>query len=456
MQKASALTNLIRFGSGIALGGRLPKLDWPGKLITLRHRMRFLIRAALALIAVVFLVPEPTGASIIFKPGKKAEYVTPGEEEISGNASEIYQTAQSAEKEGNLKRAIRAYKTLVKRHPKDGLASTALFRAAQLQEETRQYTPAADSYLQLVERYATSTHFDEAIEGQFRVGEIYLNGKKLKVLGIPVASALDRAVTIFANVVRTAPYGRYTARAQFNIGMAREKQGANDAAIQAYQAVVDKFPNEPIAVDAQYQIGYIWFTAAQLGTNDAAAANHAKTAFQDFLFHYPKSEKAAQAHKNLDILEHKQTNNSFKVAKFYDKQKYYRAAVIYYNEVIRQQPGSEESNQAKKRIDQLRAKLGDAALQPAIPVSENTKKKAEAHGGGAARSGPAKPGAPNNEAPLPAPDGDSSLPPPASLAPDTTTAPAPLPPLPGASTSSDPSSAPGDSSSPEESALPAP
>jgi outer membrane protein assembly factor BamD len=219
---------------------------------------------------------------------------------------------------------------------------------------------------------------------------------------------------------------------------------------------VDKFPNEPIAVDAQYQIGYIWFTAAQLGTNDAAAANNAKTAFQDFLFHYPKSEKAAQARKNLDILEHKQTNNSFKVAKFYDKQKYYRAAVIYYNEVIRQQPGSEESDKAKKRIDQLRAKFGDAALQPAIPVSQNARKKPEAPGGRTAGSGSARPGAPNNEAPLPASESESSLPPPASLAPDTTTAPGPLLPQPGTSTSSDPSSAPRASSSPEESALPAP
>jgi hypothetical protein len=124
--------------------------------------------------------------------------------------------------------------------------------------------------------------------------------------------------------------------------------------------------------------------------------------------------------------------------------------------VIRQQPGSEESNEAKKRIDQLRAKLGDAALQPAIPVSQNVKKKPEAHGGRTAGSGSAKPGAPNNEAPLPASDGDSSLPPPASLAPDTTTAPEPLLPLPGTSTSSDPASAPGASVAPEESALPAP
>src|SRR6266576_610109 len=418
--------------------------------------MQFLIRVVLVLIAVVFFVPEPSGSSIIFRPGQKAEYVPPGEETISGNAAEIYQTAQTAEKENNLKRAIRAYKTLVKRHPKEALAPTALFRAAQLQEQTHQYTPAADSYLQLVEKYASSAHFDEAIEGQFRVGEIFLNGKKLKVLGIPIASALDRAVTIFANVVRTAPYGRYTARAQFNIGMAREKQGANDAAIQAYQAVVDKFPNEPIAVDAQYQIGYIWFTAARTGTKDFAATTNAKTAFEDFLFHYPNSEKAAQTRANLQLLERKQTASSYKVAKFYDKQKYYRAAVIYYNEVIRQQPGSAESNEAKKRIDQLRAKVGDAVLQPALSTAAAGKKKGDTHGGRIARGGSAKPGPANNEAPLPAPETDVSLPPPASLAPDTTTAPEPVPASPSTTTSSGASPAPEASASPVASASPAP
>src|SRR6476646_7106571 len=418
--------------------------------------MQFVIRVFLVISAALFLLPEPGVGSVIFQPGKKARYVPPGEEEISGEATELFQIGQTAEKEGNIKRAINAYKSLVKRHPKDALAPNALFRCAQLQEQRHMYTPASESFLQLVERYPSSSHFEEAIEGQFRIGEVYLNGKKLKVLGIPVASALDRAVTIFANVVRTAPYGRYTARAQFDIGLAREKQGANDAAIQAYQAVVDKFPNEPIAVDAQYQIGYIWFTAAQRGTNDAAAANNAKTAFQDFLFHYPKSEKAAQARKNLDILEHKQTNNSFKVAKFYDKQKYYRAAVIYYNEVIRQQPGSEESNEAKKRIDQLRAKFGDAALQPALAVSQTGKKKGDAHGARTAETGSAKPSAANNEAPLPVSETDSSLPPPASLAPDTTTAPDPLLPVPGTSHRSDPSPAAGASASPDASASPAP
>jgi outer membrane protein assembly factor BamD len=422
--------------------------------------MQFVIRVFLVIAAALFLLPEPGVGSVIFQPGKKARYVSPGEEEISGDATELFQIGQTAEKEGNTRRAINAYKSLVKRHPKDALAANALYRCAQLQEQRHMYTPAAESFLQLVERYPSNPHFEEAIEGQFRIGEVFLNGKKLKVLGIPIASALDRAVTIFANVVRTAPYGKYTARAQFDIGLCREKQGANDAALQAYQAVVDKFPTEPLAVDAQYQIGYIWFTASQKGTNDAAAANNAKTAFQDFLFHYPKSEKAAQARANLDILEHKQTTNSYKVAKFYDKQKYYRAAVIYYNEVIRQQPGTDESNEAKKRIDQLRAKFGDAALQPALAGAQSGKKKGEVPGARTAASGSAKPGAPNNEAPLPVSETDSSLPPPASLAPDTTTAPDPLLPVPGTSTStstsSDTSSPAGASASPDASASPAP
>src|SRR5919201_2263948 len=152
--------------------------------------MQLVIRALLVLAFTLVLLPEPGTASIIFKSGEKAKYVPPGEEELSGDAAELYQIGQKAENEGNNKRAIRAYKTLVRRHPKDALAPTALYRCAQLQEQTHEYTPAADSYLQLVERYPSSPHFDEAIEGQFRVGEIYLNGKKLKFLGIPLASAL--------------------------------------------------------------------------------------------------------------------------------------------------------------------------------------------------------------------------------------------------------------------------
>jgi outer membrane protein assembly factor BamD len=416
---------------------------------TLKSPMFFPMRTLFLSLALAAISVAPASASVIFKPGEKAKYIAPGEEEISGNAEEVFHIGQEAELKGNYKRAIRAYRTFMRKYTRDALAPGAVFRAAQLEEKIKDYLPAAENYRWLMEKYPADLHFDESIEGLFRIGEMYLNGKKIKFLGISMANAHDRAVEIFASVIRTAPYGKYTARAQFDIGLAREKDGANDAAIQAYQAVVDKFPNDPVAIDAQYQIGYIWFTAAKQGTKDYAATERARTAFQDFLFRFPNSEKAAQAKANLNLLQRKTTSTAMTIAKFYDKQKYYRAAVIYYNEVIRQQPGSTESAFAQKRIDQLRAKVGDAVIEPLKTDAADAKKKKSEHEGQTARAGPSMRGSANEVAPLPPSEQDASLPPPASLMPDNTTAPPSLEPA-----TSESSSAP--EASPDASASPAP
>jgi outer membrane protein assembly factor BamD len=397
---------------------------------------------------------EAGQASIIFRPGEKVKYVAPGEEEISGNAQQLFDKAQEAEKEGNMGRAIKVYIHLLRKYPKDALAPDATYRAAQLLEFEGDYMKAANTYRWLVERYPSSPNFDEAIEGQFRVGEMYLSGKKIKLMGIPIGTSMDRAVEIFAAIVRTAPFGRYTARAQFDIGLARQKQSANDAAIQAYQAVIDKFPNDPIAADAQYQIGYIWYEAARLGTNDQAATQNARTAFEDFLFRYPRSEKAPQARENLQRLQLKSTGDAMKVAKFYDKTKAYRAAVIYYDEVIREHPGSAASAEAQKRIDQIRAKVGPTALQPAVAVTDAKKKQVVSR----APAGNSRPTFRNSDAevaPLPPPEQDSNLPPPASLLPPTTTAPEPSP-SPGSSPAPEAAATPEPSASPDSAASPAP
>ena len=382
----------------------------------MKYSFRLLIFPALIWCA----SPGPAAGSVIFKPGENAKYLAPGEDEIGGNAQELFSKAQAAEKNGDLGGAIKAYRALVRRHPKDTLAPGSLYRMGQLQEQKGDYLKAAQSYDVLAEKFPKSERFDESIEALFRIGEMYLAGRKVKILGIPFKASMDEAANIFTAIARVAPFGKYTARAMFDIGRAREKQGANEAAIVSYQNVVEKFPNDPLAVDAQYQIGYIWSQAARTGTYDPNVAAKAKTGYQDFLYRHPNSEKSAQARENLKALESKQTSDAFEIARFYDKQKRYRAAAIYYNDVIRQQPGSPEGDRAKKRISELRAKFGDAALQaPSVTAAaaNRTSKKMET------APGPRSEAEMRTDAPLPPPDTDLSLPPPASLLPDTTTAP---------------------------------
>ncbi len=204
-------------------------------------------------------LPALSPAAVVFRPGKKARYVTPGEEEISGNAQRLFEMGQQAEASRDFSRAIKNYRVLVRRYPKDTLAAGAAYRYAVLQEQQGDPLKAAAAYRVVVENYPKSPNFSESIEAQFRIGEKYLNGKKVKLLGVPIKASMDKAIEIFAAIVRTAPYGKYTARAQFNIGLATEKQGNAEGAVAAYTAVAEKFPDSSVAADAQYQIGYLWF-----------------------------------------------------------------------------------------------------------------------------------------------------------------------------------------------------
>jgi outer membrane protein assembly factor BamD len=361
-------------------------------------------------------------AAVVFKPGEKSRAVAPGEEEVSGDAQQLFSAAQAAENRGDTKRAMRAYRQLVRRYPKDTLAAGAAFRFAQLQEKEGDPMKAAAAYRVMVENYPKSPHFEEAIEAQFRIGEMYLAGKKLKLLGIPIRNATERAVTIFAGIVRSAPYSKQAPRAQFNIGLANEKQGNAEAAVKAYQAVSEKYPDTAVAADAQYQIGYLWLTAARSGTRDAKAAENARNGFEDFLARYPRSEKAPQARENLRLLDQKETTNAFQIARYYDKQKNYKAAVIYYYDVMRQQPGSPQSAQAQRRVEELRPRVGEEVIKMAQAVPKKVEPKITATDGGTGRrssgSTPMRL-SPDDVNVLPPPEYDESLPPPAPAVPSS-------------------------------------
>ncbi len=264
----------------------------------MNQRLCHLVFSFLACCTFVSLSP----AAVIFAPSEKAKFHAPGEEEISGNAQELYNIGQAAENSGNWKQAIKAYRSLVRRYPHDTVAAEADYRLAQCYERTHDYVKAAGAYANVAENYPKSPHFNDSIEAMFRIGEAYLNGGKVKFLGIKVTSTLDHAVQVFAYIVRLAPYGKLTARAQFDIGLAREKQGATDLAVAAYQSVIDKFPDEPVAADAQYQIGYIWFNAARNGgTNDPNAAARSKTAFRGFPVSLSKEREGAASSRKFAV-----------------------------------------------------------------------------------------------------------------------------------------------------------
>jgi outer membrane protein assembly factor BamD len=301
-------------------------------------------------------------AELVWRPGEGWTDESGGEVSASSSRDQL-ELAHKLEAEGQRDDAQKAYKGLLRRWPLSFFAPEAQFRLGKIQEDEADFPNAFKSFQTMVKKYPSSDYFTQALGEQYRIANLYLAGEPQRIWKIPVGPSMDRTVDMYNQIIKNAPYGVYSAQSQFKIGLAREQQRKFSDAIDAYQKVLDNYPTSAVASNAQYQIGYAWMHAASSAYYDQSAATKAINAFQDFLVRYPDSDKAAQAQVNIQKLGHEQTQGAYNIAQFYEhshptdttpKSALMRAAYIYYNEVVREDPDSAQAQLAKKRIQELR------------------------------------------------------------------------------------------------------
>jgi len=340
--------------------------------------MRKLIVFSSLVLALALLPTPQVHAAVIYRPGEGFH----SEEEDSGtlekSASEQLHKAQALETEGSLKKAIGAYRALLKGFPESGAAPQAQFKIAELNEQIGEPERAFTAYSQYISKYPRGKEFDTVVERQFGIGKAFLEGARRKLFGMKTFPSMERAQKMFEEIVKTAPYSKEAPLAQFNIGMALEKQGNYPEAIAAYQLAVDKYPNDDVAGDAQYQIGYVQMHLIENGSNDQAARVKAHDAFEDFTVRYPQSEKLQQARENIAKLSGTDLKKNLEVARFYEKTKNYKAAVIYYNAVIQGGKDAPEAAEAHKAIERMKQNVGVDALRSGPENAETGTKAQEA------------------------------------------------------------------------------
>ncbi len=266
-----------------------------------------------------------------------------------------FAAAEAMASRGETSAAISAYKALAKQNPRSDYAPRALAQAAQLQEQSRDLMGAYRTLDDLVSNYPKSPGFNQALQAQFRIATQFLDGERLKLLGIRTFPSMERAAEMFESIVKAGPFSDIAPAAQFNIGLAHEKAKNRAEAIAAYQRVVELYPDSALADDAYYQIGYVLMQGTRGAQYDQQASQRALDAFQEFVLRFPRSEKVPQALENIERLQSKRTESSLSVAQFYDRQGNTQAARIYYNLVLEKQPGSEEAAQASRRLAELDA-----------------------------------------------------------------------------------------------------
>jgi outer membrane assembly lipoprotein YfiO len=290
---------------------------------------------------------------------------------VAKSADLLISLAEDSEKKGDLSKARGAYERLVKDFPFSNQAATAKFRIAQVLDKQGKYEPAFDSYDTYISKHPDGNEFNAALDAMFVIAKRFMDGERRRLLGIKAFTSSQRAEEMFDTILKRAPYSQIAAQVMLYRGMMLERQGKDAEAIATYQGIIERFPGDRVADEAQYQMGFVRMRSVRGGSNDKVDRVRAQESFEDYISRAPSNEKSAQARENLQVLEKNHVKSILEVAKFYDKTGKVKSAVIYYRDVIRESANAPEAQFAKKRLEELKQQFGADAVRVGNEPAEN-------------------------------------------------------------------------------------
>lgn len=316
----------------------------------------------LFLIAVcVLAVPYRSPAPLIYTPGEGWTYEPAGGE---GNwqrtrAKDQLIVAQDAFDKKDYRLALKAARRVVRVWPLSDYAPQAQYIVGRCYETRGVDERAFKEYQTLLEKYPKAVNYEEILKRQFDIANRFLGGEWFRLWTyIPFFPSMDRTSDLFEKIVKNGPYSDIAPQAQMKIGEAREKQSNYAEAVKAYQRAADRYNDRPqIAADATYREGIAYEKQAQTAEYDQSTAGQAIATFTDFMTLYPDDSRVPESQKTITQLRMEQARGNFEIAKYYEKNKKWNGAMIYYNEVLLRDPNSPYAAQARERIEAIKKHL---------------------------------------------------------------------------------------------------
>ncbi|HSH94725.1 MAG TPA: tetratricopeptide repeat protein [Roseimicrobium sp.] len=332
-----------------------------------------------ALIALVLLAlvafPNISPAPLVYRPGEGWIYEPVGKEGkwIRTRAKDQLAVAQEAFDNKDYKIAMRAARRAVSQWPLSDYAPSAQYLVGRCYEERKYDEKAFNEYQKIIEKYPKFEKYQEVLNRQFEIANRFLGGQWFKLWGvIPAFSSMDKTATMYERLIKNGPYSEVAAKAQLNIGEAREKKENYEKAVRAYETAADRYQGDKkLAADALYKAGLAYQKQSKTAEYDQNAAAQAISTFTDFIALYPQDERIPKCREIIESLKAEQARGNFQIARFYEKRRNWDGALVYYNEVILRDPKSDLATQAKERIDSIKSRKPSTE---AVPVATEEKK----------------------------------------------------------------------------------
>jgi len=305
----------------------------------------------------LFAFPTSSFTYWVWTP-KTGKWINP-EYAVKDTPEEQMKWAMTFYEAGEYKKAIAEFIKLIENYPNSIHTPLAQYYIGRSYEGLEDYYQAFLAYQTTIDKYPYNEKVDEIIERQYKIGSMFLDGQKAEILGMKILPATDKAVEILTKVVENAPYGKYADVAQFKLGEAYKKQEFYEEAVLAYQKLIDDYPNSPLIEDAKYQIALCTYYVSRSPYYDQEFTDKAIEEYKELIEKASNVDLHKEATETLGRLREKKARSTFETARFYEKTKHYKSAIIYYKEVVEDYGDTSVAREASERIKELEKKVAD-------------------------------------------------------------------------------------------------
>jgi outer membrane protein assembly factor BamD (BamD/ComL family) len=321
-----------------------------------------MVRTCVLSLVLLLILTQRASAPLIYTPGEGWHYEAVGQEGswMRERAKDQLAVAREAFEKHDLGTAIKAARRTVSRWPHLDYAPQAQYILGRCYEEQGKDEKAFKAYQRLLEQYPKIENYNEVVKRQFIIANRFLAGQWFRLWDyVPVFPSMDRTIKMYEKIIKNGAYSEVAAEAQMNIGQAYEMRFVKDypAAAKAYEKAADRYSDRKTGADALFRVGLAYNRQAKTAEYDQSIASRAISVFTDFITLHPDDKRAGDAQKIISSLRTEQARGSYEIARFYERKNRPQAALIYYNEVLLQDPGSTYADDARRRIDSIKREI---------------------------------------------------------------------------------------------------
>jgi outer membrane protein assembly factor BamD len=172
------------------------------------------------------------------------------------------------------------------------------------------------------------------------------------------------AINEFSVVTLQYPGSSVSDKAQYYLGESRFYREEYLLAAYEYEALKRNMPASTLVPKAQFRIAESYYNLAPESPLDQTYSLRAIDEFQTFVEYYPTDSLALKAAEKIKELRDRLAEKEYQTAVIYMKMEYYKAATLYFNNVLenyhdskfaeRAYVGKIESLVMRKKIDEAR------------------------------------------------------------------------------------------------------